>query len=102
MQKGKIKSFDLKGQSNEIFDPQFFLSFEPPWATDQRVKIVLILASISPRYSNFSKFRAVSYCAESSSAQYHTAPSQVPRSIILRTAQSHSILRSCAESMAIS
>ena len=24
----------LKGQSNEIFNPQFFLSFEPAWATD--------------------------------------------------------------------
>ena len=24
----------LKGQSNEIFDLQFFLSFEPAWATD--------------------------------------------------------------------
>ena len=33
----------LKGQSKQIFDPQFFLSFEPAWATDQRVKIVLIL-----------------------------------------------------------
>ena len=30
----------LKGQSNEIFDPQFFASFEPAWATDQWVKIV--------------------------------------------------------------
>ena len=30
------------------------------------------------------RFRAVAYCAESSFAQYHTAQSQVPRSIILR------------------
>ena len=29
-----FKSLNLKGQSNEIFDPQFFLSFEPAWATD--------------------------------------------------------------------
>ena len=28
-----------KGQSNEIFDPQFVSSFELVWATDQRVKI---------------------------------------------------------------
>ena len=27
-------AYVLKGQSNEIFDPQFFLSFEPAWATD--------------------------------------------------------------------
>ena len=24
-------SLIVKGQSNEIFDPQFFLSFEPTW-----------------------------------------------------------------------
>ena len=30
----------LKGQSNEIFNPQFFLSFKPTLATDQWVKIV--------------------------------------------------------------
>ena len=28
----------LKGQSNKIFYLQFFSSFEPDWATDQRVK----------------------------------------------------------------
>ena len=51
----------LKGQSNKIFDPQFF-SFEPAWATDHWVKIV----SFSPRYSKFSIkiLRAVWYCAE--------------------------------------
>ena len=80
--------FILKGQSNEIFDPQYFSSFEPAWATDQWVKTVWFLVSFSPRYSYFSwvlrsiilrwvKFRAVWYCAESSSAQYHTAPSHV-------------------------
>ena len=35
-----LKFFYLKGQSNEIFDPQFFSSFEPAWATDQWVKTV--------------------------------------------------------------
>ena len=30
----KVHILNLKGQSNEIFDPQFFLSFEPAWATD--------------------------------------------------------------------
>ena len=74
----------LKGQSNEIFDPQFLSSFEPAWAFDQWVKIFSFLVSFSPRYSSFSevprsiilrrvKFCVVSYCAESSSAQYHTA-----------------------------
>ena len=29
----------LKGQSNEIFDLQFFLSFEPAWATNRWVNI---------------------------------------------------------------
>ena len=53
----------LKGKSNEIFDSQFFSSFEPAWATDQWVIIVSILVSFLPRYSNF----------------YET-----PRSIILR------------------
>ena len=47
-------SYYLKGQSNEIFDPQFFSSFEPTWATDQWVKIVSFLVSFLPRYSNFS------------------------------------------------
>ena len=71
-----VKSYDfqncifLKGQSNQIFDHQFFSSFEPAWATDQCVKIVWFLVSLSPRYSYFSgvppsmilhgvKFRAV-------------------------------------------
>ena len=33
---GQIVSY-LKGQSNEIFDPQFFSSFKLAWATDQWV-----------------------------------------------------------------
>ena len=43
----KIIWFDLKIQSNEIFDHQFFPSFEPAWATDQRIEIV------SFRYTKF-------------------------------------------------
>ena len=59
----------LKGQSNEIFDPQFFASFEPAWATDQWDKIVWWLCSFSPIYSNFS-------IEKTDSAQYDTALSQ--------------------------
>ena len=37
-----------KGQSNELFDPQYFSSFDPlTWATYQRVKIFKVLAEIS-------------------------------------------------------
>ena len=53
----------LKGQSNKIFDPQFFSPFVPAWATDQWVKMVSILVLFSLRYSYFY---------------------EVPRSIILR------------------
>ena len=50
----------LKGQSNEIFDPQFFSSFEPAGATYQWVKIVSFLVSFSPRYSNiFESMRSI-------------------------------------------
>ena len=59
----------LKGQSNEIFYPQFFASFEPAWATDQWDKIVWWLCSFSPIYSNFS-------IEKTDSAQYDTALSQ--------------------------
>ena len=91
--------FQLKGQSNEIFDP-------PPLgsacATDQWVVIFSFFASFLPGYLYFTespcsiilrgvKFRDLSYNAESSSTQYHTAGSQAikferkaPRSIILR------------------
>ena len=44
----------LKGQSNEIFDLQFFSPFEPAWSTDQWVKIFLIVVWFSLTYSNFS------------------------------------------------
>ena len=63
----------LKGQSNEIFDPQFFSLSEPAWATDQWVKYFRILF----------RFPKIFKCFRSS-AQYYTALSQVPRSIILR------------------
>ena len=36
----------LKGQSNEIFDLQFFSTFEPAWITDQWLKIFSILVLI--------------------------------------------------------
>ena len=42
-----------KGQSNEIFDFQFFSSFEPACATDQWFKIFSILIKISLSYSSF-------------------------------------------------
>ena len=45
----------LKGQSNEIFDLQFFSSFEPAWAKDLWVKIFSILVKFSLSYSNFSE-----------------------------------------------
>ena len=78
----------LKEQFNETFEPQFFSSFELAWVTDQWVKIFSKFVSFSPRYSNFYealhsiilrrvKLCTVSYCAESSSAQYDTVRSQV-------------------------
>ena len=47
--------FYLKGQSNEILDPHFYLSFTPAWATYQQVKTFSILVSFSPKYSYFSE-----------------------------------------------
>ena len=58
----------LKGQSNQIFDPQFISSFVPIWAPDKQAKVYSNSVSISLRYSNFSIeknwLRAVSYCAD--------------------------------------
>ena len=51
--RSKSGSFTVKGQCNEIFDHQFFSSFEPAMATDQWVKIVWFFISFSLRYSNF-------------------------------------------------
>ena len=45
--------FVLKGQSNDIFDLQFFSSFKPALATDQWVKIFSNLVKNSQSYSNF-------------------------------------------------
>ena len=50
-----LNAVSLKGQSNEIFDLQFFSTFEPAWATDQWVKIFSILVQFLPSYSNFSE-----------------------------------------------
>ena len=83
------------GQSNEIFDPHFFSSFEPAWATDQWVNTFSILVKILLCYSNFTEsppkmiirrviLPLVSYCLESISPQYHTAQRQSTRSIILQ------------------
>ena len=46
----------LKGQSNEIFDLQFYSSLEPVLATDQQVEIFSILAKNLSSYTNF-KFK---------------------------------------------
>ena len=86
------KLFLLKGQSNEIFDLQFFSSFEPALATDQWVKIFSILVKNSQSYSNFKsenltprgiiprrvRLPVVSYPGKSISPGYHTPASQSP------------------------
>ena len=48
--KGRKTWGELKGQSNEIFDPQFYSSFEPAWATDQCIQMFSILISFSKSY----------------------------------------------------
>ena len=45
---------NLKGHSNEIFEHNFFSSFEPVWASDQWVKIFPIFVKMSLSYLNFS------------------------------------------------
>ena len=88
----------LNGQSNKIFD--LFSSIEPAWATNQWVKIFLILLKISQSSSNFSGYHTAqsqyphriilrrvniptgSSCAESISPQDHTVQSQYPHRII--------------------
>ena len=88
----------LKGQSNDIFDLQFFSSFEPALATDQWVKIFLNLVKNSQSNSNFKsenwtpggivpwrvRLPGVSYHSKSISPGYHTPASQSPRVIIPR------------------
>ena len=59
----------LKGQSHEIFDPQFFSSFEPIWTPDKQAKVFSNSVTISLTYSNFSM-------ESTDSAQYHTEQSK--------------------------
>ena len=74
-----LKSSSLKGQSNEIFDPQFFSSFEPVWGDSGPLTNGLKYFRFWLCFRRiFPEFLAVSYCVESSSAQYHTARSQRP------------------------
>ena len=55
----KNKLFTLKGQSNEIFDLQFFSSFKPAWATDQWSKIFRKISNIfeNPKAPNTARSR---------------------------------------------
>ena len=46
------RDYFFKGQSNEIFDPQYFSSFEPAWATDQWVKYFRIWFSFRREIQN--------------------------------------------------
>jgi hypothetical protein len=46
----------LKGQLREIFDPRFFSSSNPPYGPDSRPKVVLHMASYSPRKSIIFEF----------------------------------------------
>ena len=76
----------IKGTVQRDFRPPVFSSFELAWVTDQWVKMFSNFVLFLPRYSNFYEApRSICrYCAESSSAQYHTARSQVPRSVKFR------------------
>ena len=102
-------SFFIKGTVQRGFRPPFFSSFEPAWATEQWVKIFLILVKFSLSYSNFYesprgiilgriKLPRVSYCAESISPGCHTAQSQSPRGMILRRVNLPGVWY-CAESI---
>ena len=64
----------LNGQSNEIFDPKFFFHSNRPGPLTNGLKYRLVFGLDFAEIFEF--FR--------SSAQYHTALSQIPRSIILR------------------
>ena len=70
----------LKGQSNDIFDPPS--SFEPAWATDQRVKIVFCFVFFFAEIFVF--FRSFGQYDTARSQVTHSMTSQVLRSIILR------------------
>ena len=75
----------FKGLSNEIFDLQFFLLFEPNWATDHWVNTFSILFKNSPSLIEFFNLPGVSYPGESikykpkhHSQEYDTPASQSP------------------------
>ena len=75
----------LKGLSNEIFDLQFFLLFEPNWATDHWVNTFSILFKNLPSLIEFFNLPGVSYPGESikykpkhHSQGYDTPASQSP------------------------
>ena len=63
---------------------QFFFMNRTIWIPDKQSKMVLLKYLFSWRYSQKTWLRAVWYCAESDSTQYHTAPSPTPGSITLR------------------
>ena len=88
------RRFPLKGQSNEIFDLQFFSSFEPAWATDQWVKIFLILIKFSLSYSSFYE------SPQGIILRSHTAQSHSPWGIILRRVDLPGV-SNCAESISL-
>ena len=54
----------------------FFSFIEPIWVPDKQCEMVSLKNSFSQRYSRKTLLCAVWYCAESDSAQYHTAPSR--------------------------
>ena len=95
-QKRSKKVLMLKGQSNKIFDLQFFSSIKPALATGQWVKIFSNLVKNSQSCSNFKsknptpqgiipqrvRLPGVSYPGKSISPGYHTPGSQSPRGII--------------------
>ena len=64
---------NLKGQSNKIFNLQFFSSFEPALATDQWVKIFSNLVKNSQSYLNFKSENLTP--GKSISPGYHTPAS---------------------------
>ena len=89
-----IQYCNLKGQSNEIYNLWFFSSLEPVWATDQQVKIFLILVKNSLSYTTF-KFKNLTPQGiiprgvnknppKHDSPVYDTPASQSPRGIITR------------------
>ena len=80
----RIRNTALKGQSKEIFDPQFFHHSNWPGSLTNGLKCFQISFCFCRDIQIFTKLRAVSYCTESSTVQYHTARSQVPRSVKFR------------------